>query len=87
MFSIILITRMTKIELFTMQDVITKQFDLNSNFYFIKEGSVEILKEFKDFGFYDHEQTKEYMKNDPKYKFKKIMKWMNYKEKLIYLIE
>lgn len=52
-YSIILISRMTSIELYNIQDVITKQFDVNSNFYYIWEGQVEMLKEYKDFAYFD----------------------------------
>lgn len=44
---------MTSIELYNIQDVITKQFDVNSNFYYIWEGQVEMLKEYKDFAYFD----------------------------------
>jgi len=50
-----------KIATFMPQDVLVKQGDIGDKFFLILDGMVEIVSEFRDFEFFDFEQTVEFI--------------------------
>ncbi len=68
-----------KLSTFIQTDVIIKQGDVGDYFYVIIDGMVEVRKENKDFKFFDHESTLQFL-GDSVPKIKEESRWTKCKK-------